>query len=181
MSDSFGRVPAARGRAVALRVEPLSKARRLAPDGLPSLTQHGQAGCAGGMTTAARSRARGSRALIHSRVRERGPLDELAGVPFAALRSVRCTPARSSPRSPATPDAGPLRPIVPVVMPLTSTDQWPGSATKPSLSTPERCPAESPWPRSRTPPYRRRELRSRAVAVGPLRSAGAGRVARGRA
>ena len=41
------RVPAARGRAVALRVEPLSKAQRLAPDGLPSLTQHGQAGKAG--------------------------------------------------------------------------------------------------------------------------------------
>ena len=45
----FGRVPAARGRAVALRVEPLSKAQRLAPDGLPSLTQHGQAGVAGGI------------------------------------------------------------------------------------------------------------------------------------
>ena len=43
----LGRVPAARGRAVALRVEPLSKAQRLAPVGLPSLTQHGQAGGAG--------------------------------------------------------------------------------------------------------------------------------------
>jgi len=42
-----GPVPAARGRAVALRVEPLSKAQRLAPDGLPSLTQHGQSGVAG--------------------------------------------------------------------------------------------------------------------------------------
>ena len=42
-----GRVPAARGRAVALRVEPLSKAQRLAPVGLPSLTQYGQAGGAG--------------------------------------------------------------------------------------------------------------------------------------
>ena len=42
-----GRLGAARGRAVALRVEPLSKAQRLAPDGLPSLTQHGQAGDAG--------------------------------------------------------------------------------------------------------------------------------------
>ena len=60
------------------------------------------------MTTAARSRARGSRALIPSRVRERGPLDELTGVPFTPLRFVHCTPARSSPRSPATPDAGPL-------------------------------------------------------------------------
>ncbi len=62
-----------------------------------------------GMTTAARSRARGSRAWFPSRVRERGPLDELTGVPFTPLRFVRCTPARSSPRSPATPDAGPLK------------------------------------------------------------------------
>ena len=31
--DGIGRVPAARGRAVALRVEPLSKAHRLAPSG----------------------------------------------------------------------------------------------------------------------------------------------------
>ena len=45
--ESVGRVPAVRGRAVALRVEPLSNAQRLAPDGLPSLTQHGQAGDAG--------------------------------------------------------------------------------------------------------------------------------------
>jgi hypothetical protein len=42
-----GRVPALRGRAVALRVEPLSKAQRLAPEGLPSLTQLGQTGGAG--------------------------------------------------------------------------------------------------------------------------------------
>ena len=144
-----GRVPAARGRAVALCVEPLSKAQRLAPSGgHPSrglaaalrarwragrhrtaarggwpvrspmqrsrlrlhrnAAQPGQAGCAGGLTTAARSRARGSRALFPSRVRERGPLDELTGVPFTPLRFVRCTPARSSPRSPAMPDAGPL-------------------------------------------------------------------------
>ena len=61
------------------------------------------------LTTAARSRARGSRALFPSRVRERGPLDELTGVPFTPLRFVHCTPARSSPRSPAMPDAGPLR------------------------------------------------------------------------
>jgi hypothetical protein len=42
-----GRVPAVRGRAVALRVEPLQAAQRLDPDGLPSLMQHGQAGGAG--------------------------------------------------------------------------------------------------------------------------------------
>ena len=61
------------------------------------------------LTTAARSRARGSRAWFPSRVRERGPLDELTGVPFTPLRFVRCTPAKSSPRSPAMPDAGPLK------------------------------------------------------------------------
>ena len=58
-----------------------------------------------GMTTAARSRARGSRALFPSRVRERGPLDELTGVLFTPLRFGRCTQARSSPRSPAMPEA----------------------------------------------------------------------------
>ena len=63
------------------------------------------------LTTAARSRARGSRALFPSRVRERGPLDELADLQVVALRSVRCTPVRSSPRSPAMPDAGPLNPM----------------------------------------------------------------------
>ena len=39
--------PRGAGPVVALRVEPLSKAQRLAPDGLPSLTQHSQAGAAG--------------------------------------------------------------------------------------------------------------------------------------
>jgi len=62
-----GRVPAVRGRAVALRVEPLSKAERLAPDGRPSLTQHGQAGGAGLRHAAALSRAWGSRAPFPSR------------------------------------------------------------------------------------------------------------------
>jgi hypothetical protein len=46
-----------------------------------------------GMTTAALSRAQGSRALFPSRVRERGPLDELTGVPVTSLR---CTPTRSA-------------------------------------------------------------------------------------
>jgi len=61
-----------------------------------------------GMTTAVRSRARGSRAWFPSRVRERGPLAELTGVPLTPLRFVRCTSDRSSPRTPAMPDAGPL-------------------------------------------------------------------------
>ena len=43
----LGVTPLRGGRAVALRAEPLSKAQRLDPDGLPSLTQYGQAGDAG--------------------------------------------------------------------------------------------------------------------------------------
>ena len=65
--------------------------------------------CRRGMTTAARSRARGSRALDSFTLRVNdGPLDELTGAALTALRFVRCAPARSSPRSPATPEAGPL-------------------------------------------------------------------------
>ena len=121
--SSFGRPVLTRARCQPPRL----LARRVSPNGglraLPERSpmqrsrlrlhrdaeQPGRAGCAGGMTTAARSRARGLRALFPSRVRERGPLDELTGVPLTSLRSVRCTPARSSPRSPAMPDAGPLR------------------------------------------------------------------------
>jgi hypothetical protein len=61
-----GRVPAARGRAVALRVEPLGY-RRLAPDGLPSLTRIRSRRRCWLNHAAALSRARGSRALIPSR------------------------------------------------------------------------------------------------------------------
>ena len=43
--------------------------------------------------------------FLHA-ARERRPLDELPGLPLTALRSVRCMPAGSSPRSRATPDAG---------------------------------------------------------------------------
>ena len=143
-----GRVPAVRGRAVALRVEPLSKAHRLAPDGQPSLTrarrhrprslarrvspacgpwgpcrcarQCSDQGCAfiARLNSQVRPAARAVRRqrpvpVLGDRgpwflraARERGPLDELTGVPLTPpLRFVRCTPARSSPRSPATPDA----------------------------------------------------------------------------
>ena len=135
-----------------LRVEPLSKAQRLAPSGgHPSrglavtlrarwragrrrtaalrawpvrspmqrsrlrlhrdAEQPGQAGCAGGMTTAVRSRARGSRAFFPSRVRERGPLDELtrcsrAARHFAALRS--------APQAAPVPDRNPGHPPCPM-------------------------------------------------------------------
>ena len=58
-----GRVPAARGRAVALRVEPLAKAQRLAPVGRPPLTHNTvRPAVPAWMTTATRSRARGSQA-----------------------------------------------------------------------------------------------------------------------
>ena len=146
------RVPAARCRAVALCVEPLSKAQRLAPSGghpsrklTATLRARRRAGCrrtaAQGpgrcarqfsdqgfaviampnsqvrpampawMTTAARSRARGSRALFPSRVRERGPLDELtrcwrAARHFAALRS--------APQAAPVPDRHPGHPPRPM-------------------------------------------------------------------
>jgi hypothetical protein len=67
LSITLGMSPAARGRAVALRVKPLAGAQRLDPEGRPSLT-HIQSGrrcrLSGG---AALSRARGSRALVPSR------------------------------------------------------------------------------------------------------------------
>ena len=86
-----GRVPAARGRAVALRVEPLPKAQRLAPDGRPSLTR-----IQSGRQCRQRRRQRpvpvpGDRGpcFLHA-ARERGPLGELTGLQVAALRSARC-------------------------------------------------------------------------------------------
>ena len=122
-SRPFGRPSLTRAR----RYPPRPLARRVAPDCGPWAPGRCARQCSdqGGafiamhntkvrpamparMTTATRSRARGSRALFPSRVRERGPLDELTGLQVAALLSVRCTPARSSPRSPAMPDAGPL-------------------------------------------------------------------------
>ena len=47
-----------------LRVEPLSKALPLAPDGLPSLTQFEMAGDAGGDHEGGPSRGRGAQALM---------------------------------------------------------------------------------------------------------------------
>ena len=110
----------------ARRHPPRSLARRAAPDCGPwpcrVTRQCGDQGCA--FIARHNSRVRpaapavprqrpvpvpGDRGLgfLHA-ARERRPLDELTGVPFTPLRFVRCTPARSSPRSPATPDAGPL-------------------------------------------------------------------------
>jgi len=68
-----------------------------------------QAGCAGGHGQRPVP-VPGDRGLgfLHA-ARERRPLDELAGIPLTPLRSVRYTSARSSSRSPATPDAGPLK------------------------------------------------------------------------
>jgi transposase len=66
--------------------------------------------CRRQLGSAARSRARGSSALVSFTLRvNEGPLDELVGLQVAALRSARCAPTRSSPRSPAMPDAGPLK------------------------------------------------------------------------
>ena len=90
-------------------------AARLGPGGLPSLAQHGQAGCAGSDDEGGPSRGRGSRALMSvAGPRPTVPLDELARCSPTALRStalrsapVSCARARSSPRPPATPGAGP--------------------------------------------------------------------------
>ena len=43
-----------------------------------------------------------------TRFKHTSPLDELAGAALTALCFDRCAPTRSSPRSPAKPDAGPL-------------------------------------------------------------------------
>ena len=86
---------AGRRRTVALW--PCRCARQCSDQGCALLAMrnsHARPAMPAGMTTAARSRARGSRAWFSSRVRERGPLDELplcarAARHFAALR---CAP-----------------------------------------------------------------------------------------
>ena len=102
------RVPAALGRAFVLRIEPLSKAHHLDPDGLPPLARtatpplaapSSQASCAGGVTKAALP-VTGDHALADGRhgymtaICFARPLDELAG---AALR--RCAALRLRARS----------------------------------------------------------------------------------
>ena len=107
-SCPFGRPSLTQAR----RHPPRSLARRVLPDcgtgALPVRSpvqrsrlrlhrdagQPGQAGFAGGHTTAARSRARGSRAWFYSRVRERGPLDELtkASPPATVAKPVSVAP-----------------------------------------------------------------------------------------
>ena len=63
-------------------------AARLDPDGLPSLAQHGEAGCAGGDHEGGPSRGRGSRALMSvAGTRPTVPLDELARCSRTARRS----------------------------------------------------------------------------------------------
>jgi hypothetical protein len=99
----LGRLPAAQGRAVALRVEPPGY-RRLAPDGLPSLTQHGQAGGAGGHHVAARSRARGAAGfVVRHAAHDRRPPGDRAGSQVAALGA---RASRTPPRSPPRPQPG---------------------------------------------------------------------------
>jgi len=104
-----GRLPAARGRAVALRVEPPGY-RRLAPDGRPSLTQHGQAGGAG-WSTRRPFPVPGDRGLLRPSCRAWPTPAWRSG---CARRSLRCAPlgaraSRTPPRSPAMPGAGPLK------------------------------------------------------------------------
>ena len=105
-----GRVPAAQGRAVALRVEPLSEAQRLAPVGRPSLTQHGQAGGAGWIDGSGPFPCPGIAGPVSFTLRVHEA--RLANGP--TCKSLRCAslgaaPVRSPPRSPAMPVAGPLK------------------------------------------------------------------------
>jgi hypothetical protein len=83
-------------------------AARLDPGELPSHAQHSEAGCAGVGYEGGPSRGRGSQAPTSvASTRPTVPLDELARCSRTALRFVCCTRARSSPRPPATPGAGP--------------------------------------------------------------------------
>lgn len=92
----WGRVPAARGRAVALRVEPLSKAQRLAPDGRPSLT---------------RVRHHPPRSLARKVSPDYGPAGPCRCARHAAIKaapSSRCRTARSGRRRRWSYDSGPF-------------------------------------------------------------------------
>jgi hypothetical protein len=77
-----------------LRIDPRSFGPRLDPDGLPSLAQHGQAGCAGGVTRAALPVA-GDRGLADGRhgyvtaTSFARPLDELAGAALGRSAALR--------------------------------------------------------------------------------------------
>ena len=111
-----GTRPAARGRAVVLRIEPPSFVRCLAPDGLPSLVQYGWAGCAGGENeggpfpwpgTAGARMAVARCATAIFLARPLGGLARRRALRCASL-SLRLRPrAGPPPRPPATPEAGP--------------------------------------------------------------------------
>jgi len=105
-----GRLPAARGRAFALRVEPPGvPASRPCRVSIPDATRSGRRSRL--RHAAALSRARGSRALFPSRCAWARPAwrtDRLAGR-CAALRSVRRRPDRH-PGHPPSPEPGRWRP-----------------------------------------------------------------------
>ncbi len=87
-------------------------------DGLPSLAQLGQAGCAGGVHEGGPSRGRGSRALVSvAGTRPTAPLDELARCSRTALRFTALRFASSAahvpdrhPGHPPHPEPGRLNP-----------------------------------------------------------------------
>ena len=95
--------PSCRAARRATGQEPASR-----PFGLPSFAQHGQAGDAGVHEDGGPSRGRGSQALMSfAGTRTTALLDELARCSRTPLRFVCCARARSSPRPPAKPGAGP--------------------------------------------------------------------------
>ena len=127
------------GRARPCRAGPGCRAARRAtglwpssrPCGLPSFAQHGRAGDAGVDHEGGPSRGRGSRALVSfAGTRTTAPLDELARCSRTPLRFVCCARARSSPRLPARPRAGPPE------APTAATPGVPAAARPPRQSLP---------------------------------------------
>src|SRR5450755_4530297 len=82
--------------------------RRLAPAGLPSLTQFGQTGGAGWNTRRPFPVPEDRGPCFLHAARERGPLGELTGLQVAALRPARCGDGQIATPVTAKPEAGPL-------------------------------------------------------------------------
>ena len=110
VSEAARPVCAGPGCRAAHRAPPFG--RRLDPNGLPSLAQHGQAGCAGCNHEGGPSRGRGSRALMSvAGTRPTALLDELARCSRTALRS---TALRFASCAAHVPDRHPGHPPSPV-------------------------------------------------------------------
>ena len=119
-------------RAVHRAVGRSSLTRRLDPGGLPSLAQHGQAGCAGGVHGGGPFPWPGSRVLMSVAPRPTVPLDELARCSRTALRS---TALRFASCAAHVPDRRPGHPPCPEPGPPEMRDVL-GPARPPRQSLP---------------------------------------------